>query len=115
MCKIDLSSRYSLTIPPLSSTDPNNSAWDAGGEFAVKIVNKKLLEKGPAAVRMEREIQVLSLLSHPNIAQLFEVIDTDTHKYVDVLILPLFWVFVLLDGGEMCEFLCKFPFHNDVC
>jgi serine/threonine protein kinase len=68
-----------------------------GGQFAVKVIDKRnLVEKDLACLRME--IEILSKLDHPNIIKLVEVFDEDSHLYI---------VTELVQGGELFDRIIK--------
>ncbi|KAJ7725284.1 CAMK/CAMKL/Kin4 protein kinase [Mycena maculata] len=70
-----------------------HSQW--GEEVAVKLIRKGNVEN--SAVRMskvEREIEVLRTLKHPNIVRLYDVIETD--KYIGIII-------EYASGGELFD------------
>lgn len=70
-----------------------------GKTVAVKILNKaRILQQGMVE-RVEREIQILNRLGrHPNIAPLYDVIDSPTDTYL---------VLENLGGGELYDFLAE--------
>jgi serine/threonine protein kinase len=66
---------------------------------AMKVINKPFLKKKKVFIRgkicnefdkVEREIQIMSSLRHPNVVQLHEVIDNDEHSY---LYMSIVWNF----------------------
>jgi len=64
-----------------------------GKKYAVKCISKKLIDKKEMNL-LEREIDIMQKLQHPNIIQLVEVIDTpDT----------LFLVLEFASGGELFD------------
>jgi len=65
----------------------------SGKKYAIKCISKKLIDKKELQL-LEREIEIMKKLSHPNIIQLMEVIDTaDT----------LFLVLEFAAGGELFD------------
>eukprot|EP01064_Diplonema_japonicum_P002144 TRINITY_DN11375_c0_g2_i1.p1 TRINITY_DN11375_c0_g2~~TRINITY_DN11375_c0_g2_i1.p1 ORF type:complete len:276 (+),score=15.74 TRINITY_DN11375_c0_g2_i1:62-889(+) len=70
-----------------------------GVKAAVKIVKKAVMqESADTRQRVEREIKVLRLLSHPNIMKAHDVLQTSTH---------LFLILEYLDGGELYEYISQ--------
>lgn len=66
-------------------------------QAAIKIIDVSSITNNPdAKKRVEREISILKALKHPYLMQLFEVIDTPTHKYMVLEYLP---------GGELFDHL----------
>jgi serine/threonine protein kinase len=47
----------------------------SGKKYAVKCISKKLIDKKELSL-LEREIDIMKKLQHPNIIQLMEVIDS---------------------------------------
>eukprot|EP00033_Pygsuia_biforma_P005655 GCRY01006246.1.p1 GENE.GCRY01006246.1~~GCRY01006246.1.p1 ORF type:complete len:301 (+),score=60.40 GCRY01006246.1:206-1108(+) len=67
------------------------------GEYvAIKILEKERLLQGDEYQRVYREIDILKKLSHPNIVQLLDVVDTPKHLYV---------VMEYCDGGELFDYI----------
>jgi len=66
----------------------------SGAQRAVKIVEKERLKSDRQKARMLNEIQIMRRLHHPNLVNLFEVIETHFHIYL---------VMELLIGGELFE------------
>ena len=62
---------------------------------AVKIVKKSGIDKGTSRF-IQREVQTMKRLHHPNIIRLYEVIDTDTY---------IFLVMEYASGGEVMDFI----------
>ncbi|KAL9188669.1 hypothetical protein ACHAXT_007047 [Thalassiosira profunda] len=93
------------TLPVKVHKEQKPNSTDGEGELvAVKIFHKSLLEKcrtiehdpehhihvRTALESVEREIAVMKVLQHPNLASLYEVIDTGSHRLYMVLeYLPL--------------------------
>ena len=48
-----------------------------GEKVAIKILEKSKLSRYQDKIRLEREIEILKKLKHPNIAQLYSVIETE--------------------------------------
>lgn len=53
----------------------------SGKKYAVKCISKKLIDKKELAL-LEREIDIMKKLQHPNIIQLMEVVDTPDTLYL---------------------------------
>ena len=52
-------------------------------QVAMKIIDKKKAQQDPyVAKNFRREAKLLQMVRHPNIVQLFEVIETDTSLYL---------------------------------
>ncbi|TVU32831.1 hypothetical protein EJB05_24589 [Eragrostis curvula] len=51
---------------------------DVGATVAVKVINKEMVIKNNLMYQVKREISVMKLLNHPNIAKIHEVIATKT-------------------------------------
>lgn len=52
-----------------------------GLRYAIKIINKSILT--PRAMKcLEREIEILKKVNHPNIIQLHEIIDTPSDIFI---------------------------------
>lgn len=68
----------------------------SGEKLAIKILEKEKLKKEEDLVRIRREIDILSRVRHPNIIQLYEVIETS--KY-------FFFVMECAEKGELSEYI----------
>ena len=55
---------------------------DTGFVVALKIYQKSQMQSEAQIVALNEEIAVLQHLDHPNICQLYEVIETRTHNYL---------------------------------
>ena len=53
-----------------------------GEKVAIKILEKLKLKKIEEKIRLEREIEILKKLKHPNIVQLYCVIETEKDIYL---------------------------------
>ena len=51
-------------------------------KVAVKILEKEKIADESDLERISREIQILKLIRHPNIIQLYEIIEDNTHLYL---------------------------------
>nr|XP_019049956.1 CAMK/CAMKL/KIN4 protein kinase [Kwoniella bestiolae CBS 10118]OCF28886.1 CAMK/CAMKL/KIN4 protein kinase [Kwoniella bestiolae CBS 10118] len=67
---------------------------DYGVEVAIKLIRRGSLDDEVRASKVEREIDVLKTLKHPNIVRMFDVIDTE--KYIGI-------VLEYAGGGELFE------------
>jgi MAP/microtubule affinity-regulating kinase len=65
-------------------------------KVAVKIIDKEKLPDAYAVKHMHREALIMKLLDHPNIVQLYEVIETKKEIYL---------VMELAEGGELLDFI----------
>lgn len=85
----------------------------SGEKIAIKILEKEKIKKDEDLQRIRREIEILSRVRHPNIIQLYEVIETS--KY-------FFFVMEVAEKGELSGYIesrgrlledeaCKF-FHQ---
>ncbi|KAK8861317.1 hypothetical protein IAR55_002136 [Kwoniella newhampshirensis] len=69
---------------------------DFGVEVAIKLIRRGSLDDEVRASKVEREIDVLKTLKHPNIVRMFDVIDTE--KYIGI-------VLEYAGGGELFEYI----------
>src|SRR3990167_1684667 len=53
----------------------------SGEKIAIKILEKVKIKKEDDLVRIRREINILSKVQHPNIIQLYEVIETNKYFF----------------------------------
>ncbi|EIW69143.1 hypothetical protein TREMEDRAFT_31483, partial [Tremella mesenterica DSM 1558] len=65
-----------------------------GVEVAIKLIRRGSLDDEVRASKVEREIDVLKTLRHPNIVRMFDVIDTE--KYIGI-------VLEFAGGGELFD------------
>lgn len=70
----------------------------SGEKIAIKILEKVKIKKEDDLVRIRREINILSKVQHPNIIQLYEVIETN--KY-------FFFVMEYAMNGELSYYIEK--------
>jgi 5'-AMP-activated protein kinase, catalytic alpha subunit len=61
------------------------------------LEKKKIVEEADVQ-RVSREIEILKMIRHPNIIQLFEIIETP-HK--------LFLIMEYVSGGELFDYIVK--------
>nr|GAT60984.1 CAMK/CAMKL/Kin4 protein kinase [Mycena chlorophos] len=71
-----------------------HSQW--GEEVAVKLIRRGNVDTAVRMSKVEREIEVLRTLKHPNIVRLYDVIETD--KYIGIII-------EYASGGELFDFI----------
>ena len=64
--------------------------------MAIKILEKKKIADISDIERVSREIHILKLIRHPNLIQLYEIIETS--KY-------LFLVMEYCSGGELFDYI----------
>lgn len=69
-----------------------------GERVAIKILEKARIKEVADAQRVAREIKILKRIRHPNVIQLFEVIDAPRQ---------IFLVMEYLDGGELFDYIVK--------
>eukprot|EP00928_Gymnodinium_smaydae_P039211 TRINITY_DN26828_c0_g1_i1.p1 TRINITY_DN26828_c0_g1~~TRINITY_DN26828_c0_g1_i1.p1 ORF type:complete len:532 (+),score=50.42 TRINITY_DN26828_c0_g1_i1:162-1757(+) len=67
-----------------------------GQEVAIKIVDKSGSMKEEDRHQLREEVRILSLLDHPNIVKLHDVIETVRHAYI---------VLELIEGRELIDYL----------
>lgn len=65
-----------------------------GEEVAVKLIRRGNIDSAVRMTKVEREIEVLRSLKHPNIVRLYDVIETD--KYIGIII-------EYASGGELFD------------
>lgn len=69
-----------------------------GEKVAIKILEKEKIKDKSDIEWITREIQILKMIRHPNLIQLYEVIETDTH---------LFLIMEMATGGELFNYIVK--------
>jgi 5'-AMP-activated protein kinase catalytic alpha subunit len=67
-----------------------------GELVAVKILEKKRIMDITDIERVAREIHILKIIRHPNILQLYEIIETSTKLYIITEYIP---------GGELYQYI----------
>ncbi|KAF9528827.1 hypothetical protein CPB83DRAFT_300476 [Crepidotus variabilis] len=65
-----------------------------GEEVAVKLIRRGNVDSSVRMSKIEREIEVLKMLKHPNIVRLYDVIETD--KYIGIIL-------EYASGGELFD------------
>lgn len=69
---------------------------DSKEKVAIKMLEKSKILDEADRERISREIQILKILRHPNITQLFEIIEDATHLYL---------VMEYSSGGELFDYI----------
>ena len=67
-----------------------------GEKVAVKILEKDKISEVADVERVAREIHILKLIRHPNIIQLYEIIETKNQLYL---------IMEYASGGELFEYI----------
>jgi 5'-AMP-activated protein kinase catalytic alpha subunit len=67
-------------------------------KVAVKILEKDKIKDQADITRVMREIQILKVVRHPNIVQLYEIIETNRQ---------LFLIMEFVPGGELFNYIVK--------
>ncbi|KAK4516702.1 uncharacterized protein ATC70_011680 [Mucor velutinosus] len=67
-----------------------------GQEVAIKLIRKDSIDSTSRMTKVEREISVLRVLRHPNIVELFDVIETE--KYIGIIL-------QCATGGELFDYI----------
>lgn len=67
-----------------------------GEKVAIKILVKEKIVDESDLERVTREIQILKMIRHPNIIQLYEIIEDDTHLYL---------IMENAEGGELFDYI----------
>lgn len=68
----------------------------SGEKIAIKILEKDKIKKEEDLMRVRREIEILKRVRHPNIIQLYEVIETS--KY-------FFFVMECAEKGDLSDYI----------
>ena len=66
--------------------------------MAVKILEKEKINDQKDVERITREIKILKKVRHPNVIQLYEIIETEKE---------LFMIMEHANGGELFDFIVK--------
>ena len=69
-----------------------------GERVAVKILEKDKIQDVNDVERVAREIHILKMIRHPNIIQLYEIIETPKQLYL---------IMEYANGGELFDFIVK--------
>jgi len=67
-----------------------------GVQVAIKIINRSKIRSQEMSDKVRREIQILTMLKHPHIIRLYEVIETPTE---------IFLVLEFVSGGELFDYI----------
>ena len=67
-------------------------------KVAIKILEKDKIKEQADITRVMREIQILKIVRHPNIVQLYEIIETSRQ---------LFLIMEFVSGGELFNYIVK--------
>jgi serine/threonine protein kinase len=67
-------------------------------KVAVKILEKEKIKDEQEAMRIMREINILKIVRHPNIVQLYEIIETSRQLYLIMEYSP---------NGELFDYIVK--------
>jgi len=63
---------------------------------AIKILEKDKIKEQADITRVMREIQIIKIVRHPNIVQLYEIIETSRQ---------LFLIMEYVPGGELFDYI----------
>jgi 5'-AMP-activated protein kinase catalytic alpha subunit len=69
-----------------------------GEKVAIKILEKDKIQDKADIERVTREIQILKIVRHPNVIQLYEIIETNRQ---------LFLIMEHAGGGELFDYIVK--------
>lgn len=69
-----------------------------GEKVAIKILEKSKIVDKADVERVSREIKILKVVRHPNVIQLYEIIETNKQ---------LFLIMEYASGGELFDFIVK--------
>ncbi|KAI0270614.1 hypothetical protein BC834DRAFT_841439 [Gloeopeniophorella convolvens] len=83
-----------------------HTTW--GEEVAVKLIKRHNIDSAIRMSKVEREIEVLRMLKHPNIVRLYDVIETD--KYIGIIL-------DYASGGELFDHILAHRYlkEKDAC
>lgn len=76
----------------VDSTDPNKTA------YAVKVIDRAQVSKEHMEDQLKSEIAIMKMLSHPNVIQMYQVIQSPSNVYI---------VLELVTGGELFDRIVK--------
>lgn len=82
----------------LTNEKVRNTKFKYHFQVAVKILEKKKIVEEADVQRVSREIEILKMIRHPNIIQLFEIIETPKQ---------LFLIMEYVSGGELFDYIVK--------
>ena len=66
--------------------------------MAIKILEKSRIDQPADFTRIQREIHILRKLRHPNIVQLYEILESETKIYL---------IMEYVSGGELFQHIVK--------
>lgn len=69
-----------------------------GEKVAIKILEKDKILDSADVERVTREIHILKIVRHPNVIQLYEIIETNRQ---------LFLIMEYASGGELFDYIVK--------
>lgn len=76
-----------------------------GQEFAVKIIRKESLGLDQRAqMRIDREVEILTKVNHPNIVRLYDLIESETRLYL---------IMELVTGGELFDKIVAKGYYSE--
>ena len=86
---------------------------ETGETVAIKVINKELVNKLSMEKQIKREISTMSLLKHPNIVEIKEVMASKTHIYLVMEYLGGGDLYTsILQQGKLNENLARKYFHQ---
>jgi len=78
-----------------------------GQKVAIKVIDKKKAkEDAYVSKNMRREGKLLQMIIHPNIIQLYELMETENSYYL---------VTELCEGGDLMDYICARKYLSEVC
>lgn len=78
-----------------------------GQKVAIKVIDKKKAkEDAYVSKNMRREGKLLQMIIHPNIIQLYELMETENSYYL---------VTELCEGGDLMDYICARKFLSEAC
>lgn len=69
-----------------------------GEKVAIKVLEKDKIKDKSDIERITREITILKMIRHPNLIQLYEIIETDKQLYL---------IMEMATGGELFNYIVK--------
>jgi len=74
-------------------------------EFAVKVIRKESIGMDQRAqMRIEREVEILTKVNHPNIVRLYDIIESETRLYL---------IMELVTGGELFDKIVAKGYYSE--
>jgi Neu-associated kinase len=78
-----------------------------GQKVAIKVIDKKKAkEDAYVSKNMRREGKLLQMIIHPNIIQLYELMETENSYYL---------VTELCEGGDLMDYICARKYLSEAC